>query len=920
MLSSTTSSSPIRTAAAFSVADLPLHAADAALLGVLASRTGGFVSDDEIAATSACSWRTVPDHAHKRLGTINEVLAKHFDAGHFVMHVPGVGYSLTVPSVRSRLPAAVCDTAGRTRLPPLRSRVVGRQGDLAAITASARQSRLLTLFGAGGVGKTTLAVAAAQQMAGSFADGVFFVDLSPLTCAEAIAPAVAAALRMPPAAGAGPQDIAGFLRTRVVLLVVDNCEHVVDGAAALCDAIHRAAPRTCILATSRETLRCAGESVHRVRSLATPGPAEALTSEKALAFAAVQLFVDRLAERMPGFVLKNNDAATAAELCRRLDGLPLAIELAAGFAQRMDLRDMLLLLDAPLAMRAADAPTARHESLGHLLHWSYELLGATERRVFERLCLFRGHFTMESAKAVAGADGVARDDVPRTIIALAAKSLLAVEPTPEGPPRFRLLETTRRFASARLRAGSDYDTSAARHAEDVRQLLEAVERDWTNLSPVQWYASCGTLLDDLRGAVDWAFSENGDSVMGARLAVAGAPLAFVFSLWGEFAGWFARAIAAVDAGHPIDAELESRLRRTYGTLLALTRGPGDDMSENYEAALEKARETTGAVAAWALDGVWMSAYISGDYPRALPLAQECAALARAGGDPVAIVRTRRMLSQSLYAMADFPAAADLAESLISDPNFSTRQSHWSAIDPRISARVVLARVRWLQGRPSRAATLLAEALAMCKYEASESDAHVLAWGALPLHLWNGDLDAASGCMGRLEEVCAGGRHPYWGSWREPFALAIRGARGETVLRTELEATKDNLQIDMLGTLGHMQEVVFDRAERGMAPWCAAEIFRARGEQLLRGDPTASVEGEDLIRRGLLIAREQGSLAWELRCSISLARLWLDRRMRAEAGELLSEVYARFPEGENTADLAKARALLAQLAGGRRGLR
>ena len=905
--------------ASFAGKALPLSGPDVALLELLVRNTGGLVAEDVLLASAPCAWVAGPAVALARIGALNKVLHAHCGAPCYVMHLPGAGYGLALPGtkpVRQR-PADDEDRA-TAPLPRLRTRLIGRQEALARLVENASRSSLVTVFGPGGIGKTALALAAGHRLAAAFEDGVVFADLSTLTDATAVPPSVAAALGVPASGAMTAEGVANFLARREVLLILDNCEHVVDAVAALCEAIHRVARRTHVLATSREVLRCTDETVHRVHSLQVPAESAAGTAGAALGFAAVQLLVERITERKTDFVLADADAPLAAALCRRVDGLPLAIELVAGFAKQLDLPRMLALLDAPLEVGDSNPVRAavRHESLGHLLSWSYELLGRPERRVFERLALFRGHFTADSAGAAAGGDGVDPAHVPRVLMALTSKSLLVAEPGEDGA-RFRFLETTRDFALAKLRASGEFDAAAARHALHVCDLLEEAERIWLRLWHSHWRVRHGALVDDLRAALAWCFSAQGDPALGVRLAVAGTPVVFHLDLWTEFASWYGMAVDALDAGCKVEPALQVRLRTAYGSVLMFAEGRTHGVRESYGAAWQVARDAASRLEAGALDGVWMGAFAEGDYPVSIVLAARCAELARASGDAIAITRTTRMHAQALHAVARHAEAAALAQSLVDDTANVPRAAHECSIDPQISGRVVLARIHWLQGRANDARTVLDEALALCGADQKNSPVmHVLAWGLLPVSLWRGDLDAAEDFLEQLTRQCEVFRQPFWTLWVRPYELAIDSARGRTVSLEGWAQGAGTKQQDMLATVMRhaVPDRVLARAESGMAPWCAPEVLRARGEQMLRQDPAALPAAEQMMRRGFALAREQGALAWELRCATSLARVWRHRGMTIEAVELLSGVYARFAQGHETADLLAARRLLDQISG------
>lgn len=798
--------------------------------------------------------------------------------------------------------------------PRLRTRLVGQAGALAELIDRLPAARLLTLVGPGGIGKTTLAVASADRLAERYRDGVAFVDLAPLAQADALPSAVAAVLQMPAVAEVRIDDLVRYLQRRRLLLILDNCEHVVEVAARLCEAVHAACAHIHVLATSREPLRCAGETVQRIRPLPAPPVGAGGSAAEALGFAAVELLALRIGELRPAFVLRDADAAVAARICRQVDGLPLAIELAAALADQVDLPALAQrLVDAPLSLRNARQPVdPRHQSLHHLLDWSCELLTPPERHVFERLSVFRARFSMPSAIAVAGLDGVDPAQVHGIVISLATQSLVVVEPGADGP-QCRYLETTRAFAREKLERSGEHHRIAGRHAQRMCTMFKDAEARFAAMPRTAWLGLYGALIDDVRAALQWSFSDGGDVAVGLALTAASVPLAYQLSLWDEYVALHEQALARLATQPQVDPAVELRLRTAYGSLVGQTHGPSREMNASYLAALQIAnRDGNATLRADALDGVWMGAFLSGDYPTALQVARERSAMTRDASDPAADTRTTRMLAQSLHFNAHHREGMALACELMNAPRATTRRLGESSVDPQVSARVILARIHWLQGRPDEAAAVIAEAVLRAESDMSTSVAHAISWGALPIAFWRGDLTAATALLDRLSTHCAAHRLPYWATWVPGYALCLGHATGPCA--THGPAPIDDLkQVDMLATLtpAFATDVAVHRALSATSPWCAAEVLRARGTALSQ-QPGGAMQAADLLHQALALARAQQALGWELRCATSLARLWAAQRRRAAAQDLVAGVHARFREGHWTADLKAARALIKAL--------
>jgi predicted ATPase len=366
----------------------------------------------------------------------------------YIANIPGRGYSFVAPVTREQQQPATAPPDRAVvggNLPTLLTRIVGRDDIIAALAAELAQRRFLTIVGPGGIGKTTVAVAVAEEVSASYEDGVWFVGLASLPDPDLVTSALGTVLGIS-LAGVNPiSGLAGWLRDKHALIVLDSCEHVI-GAAALAEEILRAAPRISILATSREPLRAEGEWLHRLASLALPQAAADLTPTEALRYPAVELFDDRVAAVVDGFTLDEGDVPAVLEICRKLDGVPLAIELAAARVDAFGVKDLAARLDDRFAVLTSGRRTAlpRHQTLRAAMDWSYEVLRETEQLILRRIAVFRGDFTIDSAAAVATDDRIGTADVFEAIANLAAKSLISTDISSD-LTYHRLLDTTRAY-------------------------------------------------------------------------------------------------------------------------------------------------------------------------------------------------------------------------------------------------------------------------------------------------------------------------------------------------------------------------------------------------------------------------------------------------------------------------------------------
>lgn len=416
-------------------------------------------------------------------------------------------YQLTVAGLRSDFPPIRTQEAMRTNLPPSPRAFIGRQKALAEVRGQVRQSRVVTLVGAGGTGKTRLSLETARRLANAFRDGIWFVELAPLADAALIPRAIAAALGARAEGDAPPMTlIESTLRNQQVLLLLDNCEHVIDEAAQVAQALLRALPQLHLLATSREPLGIEDETVYRVPSLTMPGPHESAAPPDVIASEAGQLFVDRAIAVQPAFALTDRNAAAVAQVCRRLDGIPLAIELAAVRLTALSVEEIARRIDDRFHLLTGGLRTAlpRHRTLRALVDWSYDLLSAVERAVLGTLSVFAGSFSLEAAERVCTDDAVNDTGVLDAVEHLVAKSLVIAEMHDGTATRYHLLETIRQYANEKLRESGRAEPTRRRHFDYFLGLVETGAAALNGPSALEWLDRLAAEQDNVRAALDGA--------------------------------------------------------------------------------------------------------------------------------------------------------------------------------------------------------------------------------------------------------------------------------------------------------------------------------------------------------------------------------------------------------------------------------
>jgi len=853
--------------------------------------------------------------------------------------VTGRGYQFT-GTVQGGTPEIVgigAPAAALSNLPAAVSELVGRDAELREILSLAGERRIVTLTGSGGIGKTRLGVEAGRRLLPKFPDGVWLVELAPLADPALVPVTVAAVLGLTFATGTlSSERVAAAVGTKRVLLVLDNCEHVIDAAATMVEAVLRACPAACVLATSREPLRAEGEALYRVPSLDVPTEG-IVDRDQLLKSGAMKLFMARTRAAEPRFSPDAHIAAVAA-ICRRLDGIPLAIELAAARAAALGIEGLAARLDDRFRLLTGGHRTAlpRHQTLRATLDWSYELLPATERVILCRLSVFSGGFTLESASAVVSGGGIAESDVIDCVSNLVAKSLVAADVN-DAIALYRLLDTMRAYALEKLLASGEFDDLARRHAEHYRDSFEKAAAGWDGRSAAERLTSHGRQVDNVRAALDWAFSPRGDAEIGAALSAAAVPLWFQLSLIDECRNRVQQALAAVSPATGPGSRRDMHLFAALATALLYTKGPGPEVNAAWSKVLEIAQSLVDIdYRLRALWGLWASRVNSGEPQAALELALAFTRLAASKADPADALIGDRMAGVALHLLGNQAGAREHTERMLNRYVVTARQSDLIRFqfDQRVMARATLGQILWLQGFPDqalRAARQTTEEAQAIDHATSLCNA--LAHTSCRVAILNGDMAAAEHFVGLLSGHSERHGLAFWQIWGRCFkgVLLIRQDQVDTGLEqlrvalAELKATGLSLPHteaflgDMAEGLGRAGDIpgglaiideALERSGRNEERWCIAELLRIKGELLLLAkSANAAATAENHFLQSLDWARKQQVLSWELRSAMSLARLRVLQDRAGEARELLAPVYGAFTEGFGTADLKAAKALL-----------
>jgi predicted ATPase/class 3 adenylate cyclase/DNA-binding CsgD family transcriptional regulator len=577
-------------------------------------------------------------------------------------------FQLHAESLQAEFPPvrSLGNPALRHNLPSQATSFVGRAAELAELRAlMAGGSRLVTITGPGGIGKSRLALQVAAEALDGTGDGVWLVELAPVAEPELVARTVAAVLGAREEPGRPVLNtLADAVGDRSLLLVLDNAEHVLGAAAKLADAMIRSCPRACLLVTSREPLGISGEHVLRVRPLAVP-PADLTTTERLAAFESVQLFIERAAMHRQGFALDDDNAAAVAAVCVRLDGIPLALELAAARLGSLSVPEVSSRLDQRFQLLTGGSRTAlpRHQTLRALIDWSYDLLNPEEQMVLGRLSVFAGSWTLEAAEAVTSQSDAGEWQVLDRLAALVDKSLVQADDI-GGSTRYRLLETVRHYAAERLarRPGPELDQTRAAHRDHYLALVETADTHLRGPDEAAWLDRLEAEFDNIRAALAFSLADPGSAEPGLRLA---AGLHRFCTMRGHGAEVLEALTVLLDRA---DAQAPTRARAralTVGCHLLNYFGNDPAPPSMAGEALNIARELADdAAAADALAQLCWLSFEHGDLPAALARIDDAVGLARAAGDPrlIAYILSRRAVFQSEAGDLD-AAFADNQEAL-----------------------------------------------------------------------------------------------------------------------------------------------------------------------------------------------------------------------------------------------------------------
>ncbi|WP_165779552.1 ATP-binding protein [Mesorhizobium sanjuanii] len=899
------------------------------LLIALVDRAGDVVGKHELLELV---WQgVVVDEAAVRvhLASLRRALGDGRDGARYIVNVAGRGYSFVAPITQDEPKAPPPQAGLQVRrstgsMPPPPRPIIGREHVIDSLSELVLARRFISIVGSGGIGKTTVAAAVAEKLLSDFDDeNVVFVDFGAVSDPDLVPGAVTSAVGCA-IGGADPvAELLTFLSGKRMLIVFDSCEHLVDRTSHLAGEVYQRAPSVHMLITSRESLRVEGETVHLLSPLAYPTD-EMPTAAEALATPAVQLFMDRAAFSGLHGELTDGDAPVVVEICRRADGIALAIELAASRVGTYGIRGVAsLLANAELRLVGRRNVVPRHQTLEAMLDWSFNLLAQDEQRILCRLSAFVGLFTMEAAGSVAG-DGEQDAEVAATLASLVDKSLVWVHLVGESV-FYRLPDMTRAYARAKLDDSDASGSIAERHARYFAALFKAIALEHGAYTDIDRYVPH---VGNVRKALEWSFSSDDRHAVGVELAADSASLFLGLWLLAECRHWSRLALGDIK-GTSDKTEREVRLLEVLALSSMHTQGNSQEVRAALERGLDLSEADGGRLTRLHLfAGLNIFLTRVGDFEGALAVAKRFDVIARGSDSRGDHAIAEWMLGSGHHLAGDQVAAWEHHErGFRIEADTGDLDADIFGYNHRLRALLGRARLLWLLGSPRSGCELARAVIDESANARHPTNYCICVLYCVPVLLWSGDTEWS---YTHIERALAHAeRHSLF-----PYAGAALALKGEWLVMTgeELPGVEDlrralqllhreNYGIVVPATLGALARGLVDcgRYDEARATVDAAissaievgqkfylpDLLRTQGEILLR-QPCPDAEAAELaFRRSIEHAKAQGALGWELKAAVPLAHLLFQQGRDAEAQALLAPIYDAHAEKDGTRDLTEA---------------
>jgi predicted ATPase/DNA-binding winged helix-turn-helix (wHTH) protein len=921
---------------------IPLGSRALDIIEILIKAAGELVTKDEFMERAwpgvIVSENTLSVHIsaiRKALGTDRDLLKTDLGRGYRLLgawkirEIDPAGQEVE-PSPKGTAPPE----SFQSNLPTAASGLIGRIDALQRLENLLSAYRVVTLTGAGGIGKTTLAIEASRRLFSTLQGDLCFIELAALLDPGLVASVVAGVLDLRLNDDEiTANSVAKAIGSKKLLLLLDNCEHVIDAAAELAETLVRRCPAVTILATSRELLRIEGEKVFHVPTLDVP-PEGQEAPDDILRHSAVQLFTVRMQALNPRFSPHDDNLSAIVSICRHLDGIPLAIELAAARAATLGLQFVAEAMDDRFTLLTGGRRTAlpRQQTLRATLDWSYDLLTDAERSTLRRLSVFAGDFSLSAAEGIAQGSGLASADVTECLASLVTKSLVTAEHVVPSP-RYRMLETTRAYIQRKRDAAEELDACRRRHADYHLTLLQegAAEREADG--GVRPSRQTRVLVDDVSAALEWAFSPRGDTTVGIALTIAAIPLWIRTSSLQECRRRVQQAIASLGEATTSESRNELRLLIALATAMQNGVGPGPETTTLWRRAHVLAERLGDQdFQLRTLWGLWIDCRNAGTHRQAVQIANRFRDLAALRNTTDDMLVAERMMGMSCLISGDLRDARCHVERMLANYTETSLTPHMVRFhfEQRAGATFLLALIEWLQGFPGPARDMIDNGVdEVIRTGHALQISVLLAQFACPVAYLLGDVARLEAFVSRLLDYTDRHGLAAWSARGRCWQALLRIREGEV---TAGMATLNRALQEFPGRGHAFQHVWFlgelasaqvdagkqDEAERSIdlalkqadtsgEEWCVPELLRIRGNVFRsKAMPT---EAEAAFARSISLSQRQEARSWELRAATSLAGLWCEAGRRLEAVALLAPVFSGFDATFETEDLRHARTVL-----------
>jgi len=920
--------------------EFPLGGRAFDILHLLLENAGEIVSQRQLSERAWPGLFVEEANLRVHIANLRKSLADRSSETRYIQNVPRRGYCFVAPVTRVKhqidttIEAAPPPCEGTapapTHLPVGGKKIIGRDSIVAELADLLGRRRFLTLVGAGGIGKTTVALAITRSIKGQFGDAAFFIDLGELTDEKLVVSSVATALGLTPTGDNVLAGLLAFLRERRALLLLDNCEHLVGTVAEMAERIYAEAPQVFILATSREALRVEGETVHLLDPLAPPPRDPDISAEEAMRWPAIQLFMERAFAAGHASALSDEDAPVVASICRHLDGIALAIELAAARVAIHGIRGTSELLHHrfKLLWQGRRSALPRHQTMQAMLDWSYNLLSEDDCVVLARLSVLVGTFTLEAAQYVAGDARMHPAQVAMSLESLAEKSLLLASSS-TGGVSYRILEITKAYAADKLESSGELAVISNRH---TRYCCESLGEKRAGVA----FPDSASLIGNLRASLEWSLSDCADEQVGVLLAARAVPVFRKQSRLSECAIWSERALARLH-DETRGSAVELTLLEGFAVSTMFARGNQTDVPSALERGLAVAAASQSHDDELRLLS-WLHIFRTrrGEFTDAARIAERAVVLATRLGSDGAWTVADWMSGVSAYHDGQQLEAQAFCESALrrsSSPE-AARYLEIYGFGQHMRGLTVYARNLWLRGLPDKAEAVARQAIAD-----AETRNHPLAMCIALVYtasvsLWRGDLDTAEQRIDRLIASATVNS-------LDPFRIVGLALRGELeVRRGRLDDGIEHLRTALFSLAGahhlilstHFMrtlaealasrgdlddakatlEQAFQQARENGEAYLLPDVLRAKAVIELETGAPDFARAEDDLTESIALARACCSPAFEVRSAIPLARLYLRLGRPGEVPALLEPLIVAVGDGPDRIELTEVRQILASL--------